>query len=546
MGFVERFPMHHFLIAVSPVLSMYAANVSKVEFSDLIGAIGVTILTTALLWCLTYIVAKDWRRASLPVTTFLVAIFLSGYVIHASTILSTELKGPDAIIGWNSLRPLLIALIGLMLFIAFPAVSYVVTYRLKDTKSWTALLNVGTLCLVVIPILSAAYGSIYANRSPLSAINPSIAKESKASASLHKDDQPNIYYIILDGYARADVLKQIYGYDNGPFLNRLKEMGFYIADKSTANYCQTYLSLASSLNLSYLDKVTRKVKRGRRSEGVAIKMMKNSRVMRFLKERGYQVASFATGIPPTEFRHADVFLSPHHTPEFFFELLKSPPLMLFNHFLSNVRPIQLTHNRQRTRILFSLENLSKFAGSRIPTFVFCHVVCPHPPFVFDSKGVLWGDSTVFEFSDANRLHKMNKRKQNEYVYRYAAQVSFLNSKLEEALVDVLTKSRNSPVIVLQSDHGPGAMLDWDNPTPAALKERLAILNTYYVKEDARNDLYESITPVNTFRLILHYYFGAGLPLLKDESFYSTWNEPFKFIPVAKEVLGGTTYHGDMK
>jgi hypothetical protein len=63
---------------------------------------------------------------------------------------------------------------------------------------------------------------------------------------------PDIYYIILDGYGRSDVLRDLYGLDEGPFLRALQEDGFYVADKSRSNYGQTSLSFASALNMSYL------------------------------------------------------------------------------------------------------------------------------------------------------------------------------------------------------------------------------------------------------------------------------------------------------
>ena len=37
-------------------------------------------------------------------------------------------------------------------------------------------------------------------------------------------------------------------------------------------------------------------------------------------------------------------------------------------------------------------------------------------------------------------------------------------------------------------------------------------------------LYDSITPVNTFRIILNHYFNAGYDLLKDDVYFS--NEGF--------------------
>ncbi|MBT4002001.1 MAG: hypothetical protein HOF10_01675 [Chloroflexi bacterium] len=64
--------------------------------------------------------------------------------------------------------------------------------------------------------------------------------------------QPDVYYIILDGYSREDYLNEVLSYDNRPFLNELEGYGFYIANCSQANYSLTRYSLASSLNMEYV------------------------------------------------------------------------------------------------------------------------------------------------------------------------------------------------------------------------------------------------------------------------------------------------------
>jgi hypothetical protein len=48
---------------------------------------------------------------------------------------------------------------------------------------------------------------------------------------------PDIYYVILDGYARADILDELYGYDNSRFLDYLERHGFFVAETSHSNYC---------------------------------------------------------------------------------------------------------------------------------------------------------------------------------------------------------------------------------------------------------------------------------------------------------------------
>ena len=63
-------------------------------------------------------------------------------------------------------------------------------------------------------------------------------------------NRPDIYYIILDAYGRHDALGE---FDNTDFLKELESRGFFVATNATSNYKYSIQSLASSLNLAYLD-----------------------------------------------------------------------------------------------------------------------------------------------------------------------------------------------------------------------------------------------------------------------------------------------------
>src|SRR5690606_1795655 len=64
--------------------------------------------------------------------------------------------------------------------------------------------------------------------------------------------RPNIYFFLMDAYARADKIKTILQYDNSPFLDLLRDRGFYVVDRATANYPVTWLSIASTLSMKYV------------------------------------------------------------------------------------------------------------------------------------------------------------------------------------------------------------------------------------------------------------------------------------------------------
>ena len=66
---------------------------------------------------------------------------------------------------------------------------------------------------------------------------------------------------------------------------------------------------------------------------------------------------------------------------------------------------------------------------------------------------------------------------------------------------------------------------------------MRIFNAYRLPPDGNKLLYDSITPVNSFRLIFNYYFGTDYELLSDRSYRSGgYEDPYrKFIDVT-EIL----------
>ena len=108
-------------------------------------------------------------------------------------------------------------------------------------------------------------------------------------------EPPDIYYIIVDGYAREDVLMELYDYDNSEFIDFLEHEGFYVAEKSRSNYNQTDLSLSSSLNMTYLDFIPETRGADARNRTPLAELLKENQVIDFLRLQSYEVITFNTG-----------------------------------------------------------------------------------------------------------------------------------------------------------------------------------------------------------------------------------------------------------
>ena len=107
--------------------------------------------------------------------------------------------------------------------------------------------------------------------------------------------------------------------------------------------------------------------------------------------------------------------------------------------------------------------------------------------------------------------------------------------MESVIDSIISKSKTPPVIIVQADHGPGSLFNMENLEDTYLKERFSIVEAYYLPGGDHKNLYESITPVNTFRLIFNMYYGTDYDLLEDRNYFSRWSHPYECIDVTEAV-----------
>ena len=96
---------------------------------------------------------------------------------------------------------------------------------------------------------------------------------------------------------------------------------------------------------------------------------------------------------------------------------------------------------------------------------------------------------------------------------------------------------------MQGDEGPypeglegSGEYKFRSLTPPQLRVRSAILNAYYLPGPGREQLYPSISPVNSFRLLFNAYFGTKLPMLPDRIFsHDSELRPYSLADVTSRV-----------
>lgn len=559
---------HPLLFAIYPIVFLFSHNLERmsIDISEIFLPIIVTTISTLIVWFILILIIKDGRKSGILASIFLLIVFSYWHLITIVYLLLLMF------ITWA-----LILSIVLVLY-------YILYYIVKDTTK-AKTLSLIILCLVLVygqvfsfgifsDFLISAYTTLdsienwiissFINlvyiflaaiiiRSVLKASEGSIINlticlnivaiilivlststivykllawqipvgrmQIQSTNILLPEHRPDIYYIILDGYGRQDILQEYYGYDNSNFIKELESRGFYIANESRSNYAYTVHSIASSLNFDYL------------VEGyvpMLSRLIRYNNVSAFLRQQGYKFVSFSTGYSPTEVKNADIVMSPRlELSEFHNMLIFITPLPIVLEYLKN-NPQYSLH---RGRILYTFDNLPNASENGSPIFVYAHIMVPHPPFVFDEMGNPITPKRYFTISDGPTWINSESDKER-YISGYIKQLIFTNAKVLETVDDILSNSQEPPIIILQADHGPRSTFDSEGES-WSVDEMTSIFNAYYLPQGGDKHLYNSITPVNTFRIVLNHYFNTEFELLNDDVFYANFFHRFNRTNVTK-------------
>jgi hypothetical protein len=513
-----RLILHPVLFAVFPILLLYAQNIDEgVELGDMLGPLAVAAGVTVVLFSAATLLLRDAARAGILVSALVTLFFAYGRV--ASNL-------GEATIGGVRLgsAPVLLPVWAVL---GAGAVLYAMRVR-RFVPELTSILNVVAAGLVVLNVFSVVSHEIRTGADSQAALELSEARfEGRLPDPQHvlaheglseeRIGPPDIYYLVFDTYAGPQVMRSLFGYENEPFLRALEDRGFFVARRSTANYPRTSYSLASSLNMQYLDFLTERMGVDSDNAEPLADLIQHNRVTRFLKSVGYRYTHVGSWWGPTfESPLADENVTFGGSTEFASTLYDTTLL----------QPLSEDDFRlaQWKRAQFQFEAVQSVRHGRAPGFVFCHFLVPHAPFVFDRNG----DFVTQEQEDA-RTRERN----------YAEQVRYVNARVLRLIDDLLDRPvTQRPVIVLQADEGPfaGAPTAWRPRPSPALDRKFPILNAYYFPGKGDGEVPDTITPVNTFRAVFNLYFDAGLSMLDDRNFiFRSLNHAYDFTDVTDLV-----------
>jgi hypothetical protein len=458
-----------------------------------------------IIWLLCELVTRSIKRGNLLAVFVFVWFFSFGRVydlIKGNRILGIE-------VGFFKLMAVYLILLVLLL----------VFFRKIKTPSPTVTLFFNTV-FVFLLIFNAVQIAVSYNRSK--AVTAVPARDDPALAA--EETLPDVYYIILDAYSRQDALLENASYDNSEFIAALHERGFYVADCANSNYIDTLGSVASSLNYSYLSDLFPK---DVDNDATIAGAIQNNAIRQDMAALGYQFVTAAGYSSFNDIRNSDLYLNVVDDPaiqdqiqtaqfsslymqttmlRFFFELYTINPSRFYAlpgwlQMDSSYLGVAKFWYYQTNYVFDELEKLPTKDGNY---FVYAHINAPHGPFVFDAEG--------------NYRYVSEPEDTTQY---YNDAVTYINKRVLRLIDTLVNTSEVPPVIILQGDHGAHVL--------TADLEKHKILNAYYFPDRTDIPLYETITPVNTFRVLLKYYFNQDIDLISDR-IYTMIDGKYKMIP----------------
>ncbi len=501
--FVKKsFVIHPVLFAIVPILFLYTHNISETSADRIWTPIGISVAFALVLWAILSLILRNILKAALATTLFL--FFFYGHLYEL-------IEMWDVFIPKHALLPSVLFFWGYCV--------YFISLAKRDFRPTTAVLNIVAAVLIAINLANI---SIYEITKPrLTANEPVKAASSENLISGGVVSMPDIYFIILDEYAHPDTMREWADYDNSRFIKDLEDRGFYIASQSRTRVPNSDEVLAQLLNMEYLtegyywdESQRRFVERtsgalktwgDKAWRNMLYQKIVDNKVTDFLKSKGYkyvffgswyEVDRYQSGIKDNAYLYFNCYESDSNSivSEFQDILWKTTLLKPLYQFFAGDH----YETYYRRGVLDTLEHLKKMPSVEGPKFIFAHFICPHPPFVFGPRGEFVSSANYGNFNDKQF---------------YRGQYIFITREIERLVDALLQESVREPIIILQSDHG--IRPHYTGIEEIGKDEWCKILNAMYLPGLDKTVLYDSISPVNTFRLIFNHYFGADYPLLED-------------------------------
>ncbi len=493
MKHYATFPWYIFLLPLFYVLHAYNEYFGLIHLEIPVRYLTYYFLLSAIILGAGFLLFKNIIKAGVWTVTFLIFFFFFG-VAHDFL---KNLRLPAFLVSYKLLLSL-----ALILFLLFTRWMKKTTPSLKANRFFQYLF----MLLAILEIgISLFY--IFSNelkKKDLTGNNLPLDPQLKIS---NKNQAPDIFFIVFDEYASSKALKEYFHFDNSKLDSSLLNAGFYISTNSQSNYNSTPLSIGSAFNMQYFNKPVEKKPNNTLSLLQGAYSIKQSLLPDLLEQHNYDIINYGLCDIKNHPVSVERVFTEYEKKIFYLETLggRIQRDILWNlttRFPGYSRLIPADKNciaRNKKNYTNFLNELSKESDK--PKFVFGHVLIPRRPAYLDRNG-------------QPRMMSNEDLTDENHDKLYLEQLIYANTWIDSLMKAATTTPRTRPlVLIIEGDHG-NRYSEWGRPIR---EKQFMNLNTYYFSDKDYSMLYDSISPVNSFRVVLNKYFQAGLPLLKDST-----------------------------
>jgi len=477
------------LFAVFTLLSLFAQNQSEVELSLLWRPLAVCVMAALLLYGLFLAITKDRAKAGVLASLVVIAFFDYGMLF--------EHRSRWFIVLWLALLAVGVS---------------TVLHTKRDLVNLTAVLVVIAAVQAVPPAVEIA--RYQADHPGVAAADPRLwptVLDPPVVAS--GDPRPDIFVIIPDDYARADILEQYFHYDDTEFLDQLEQRGFTINDNGRSPYSDSEMNVAALLNMDYLTNFTDVLGTDSPDVRPVQRVNEDNRAARLLASVGYHYVHIDTD--EVTYGGGNPSVSPFAPPDSFANLwMEKSILGQVGGRLGFDRSSM--NDRFRNAIGEEFAELGAIRTGDQPKFVVFHTLLPHDPYLYSAQGepvdhVVHTDLDTS--SDAGRA-------------QYLEQLDHLNGLLLDTIDQIQAGARTPPVIVLQADEGFQAEPEVFGEQ-AMQDIRVKGLSAFALPGLDQPGLPSPPNGVNALRFVFNRYLGTSYEMLDDRS-YAEEDLPYEF------------------
>lgn len=487
---IQKQPLFVLLLPVFFVIHGTLENFGFISFTDA-AVLCLTYLTvSAFLTAIFYPFFPSLTKAAL-MTALCMGIYFSFGTVHDFLRENSRLLSKYSI---------LLPVILIILAIAF--------WRIKKTNSTlhrlTAFLNLLLIIYLVVDIAWIVIKTIKPSQEKLSVYTIEKQEDFRACDTCAK---PDIYFLLFDEYASSASLKERYHFENDldPFL---VEKGFSVQTQSRSNYNFTPFSMASMLNMAYLQGIKDIQAVTADDYARCNELIRNNQVIKCLDLQGYEIINYSIFDLAGHPSQVNQSFLPLKTKLITDRTLFSRMNRDIGWLLSQYFPFSLfttrdiLKDRNNNNRLIQLTQQAAREKRKRPAFIYSHLFMPHVPFYYDKTG---------KERNIDQLYKEALKDASSTTY--LDYVVYTNSRIKD-MVNTIQQQNPAAVIIIMGDHGfrHGAL-------PPASPYFFTNFNAVYLPGKHSAALDSGITGANQFRVIFNKLFHQAIPLLKDSCIF---------------------------